>query len=312
MRPALLRLALLVPGLAPPVARAQPAAADAGDARAAARPHFEAGLGLIGTQRGADALDAFLRAHAIYPSPILAFNIGYCQRALGQYVDALASFRAFVGADLDGAAATRREEAQGYVRELEGRIVHLALTVPAPEGVEVLVDGRPVALDGGGAAALALDPGHHTVQARRDGHRPLFVDRTLAPGDRADLTITLEPLPARLVVASNVPEAEVVVDEAALGPVPFDAEVAPGRHRLEVPASGHVPHRADLNLVPGGVARVTADLSPEPESIAEAWWFWTLIVAGLAGAAVATYFAVRPEPEPPPYDGGSLGWVVQF
>jgi hypothetical protein len=29
-----------------------------------------------------------------------------------------------------------------------------------------------------------------------------------------------------------------------------------------------------------------------------------------AGAAVATWALTRPEPQPPPYDGGSLDWVV--
>lgn len=278
--------------------------------RERALPHFHRGLELVEAQQWSEALDSFLRAHAIYPSPIIVFNIGYCQRALGQYVDALSTFQDFLGRELSGAAAARRTAAEHFVRELEARIVHLTVRVPDEHrDAELLVDGRAYEPEGG-ELHLRLDPGHHTVHVRKEGYRPLFVDRDLAPGSRETVEARLVPLPARLVVSSNVPAAAVLLDGERIGQVPFDAEVEAGRYRLEVRADGHIPHRSRLNLSAGDVARVRAELEPETPSIATRWWFWTALGAAAAAIAGTTYLLVRPEPDPQPYDGGSLDWVV--
>ena len=309
---AALVLASSVVGQSPGHASAQAGRAEASDPRARAMPIFNEGLELVSQQRWAEALDRFLEARTIFESWTIVFNIGYCQRALGRYVDALETFQGFLSAELDGVAATRAPEARNYVRELEARLVHLAVEVPedARRGLEVSIDGRAVELPSSGRIALRLDPGAHTVQARRDGYQPLFLDRQLRPGARERVEVALEPLPARLQVTANIDEADVILDGDSIGSVPFDAEIRPGRHRLEVRGPDYVPHRAVLNVESGDTARVRAYLSEAPAPITTKWWFWTGIVAAVAGAAVATWALTRPEPEPPPYDGGNLDWVV--
>jgi hypothetical protein len=44
--------------------------------------------------------------------------------------------------------------------------------------------------------------------------------------------------------------------------------------------------------------------------ITKKWWFWAGAAAIVGGATAATYFATRPAPETPPYDGGNTNWVV--
>lgn len=280
-------------------------------ARERALPMFQRGLELVQGQRWSEALEQFVQAHAIYPSPIILYNIGYTQRALGEYVEALATLRRFLAQELDGVAASRREPAEGYVRELESRIAHLVIRVPEEvrANAEVLVDGATVVLEDG-VADVALDPGRHTLRVQHEGYRQLFEDRDLDPGERVEVSVELRRLPARLVVSSNVPRADVWVDGRAIGRVPYDAEIDPGRHRVEVRAEGYVTHRATLNLSPGGTSRVQADLDLQPVPLTARWWFWTGIGIVVVGAAVATYFVTRPEPEPPPYQDGSLDWVI--
>ena len=248
----------------------------------------------------------------------LRFNIGYCQRALGQYVAALDSMRRFLAEPSVGIAATRRAEAEGYVKELEARVARLQVTVP-PElrtdgpPTELMLDGRPVALDERGSFRMVLDPGRHTVQARRPGYAPRFHDRDLRPGEDARVVVTLEPLPARLQVASNVLHAEVLLDGNRVGIAPWDAEVVAGRHRVTVSAPGYFAHVSELNLERGGTSRVTANLieiPPQPIPVYRRWWLWTGVGVAVAGAATLTYLLTRPEPLPPPYEPGSLNWVV--
>jgi len=290
---------------------AQEAAEAAPDPRVEAQPIFNAGLELVAQQRWAEALDRFLAAFAIFESPTIAFNIGYCQRALGHYVEALATFEGFLAMELSGLAESRVPEARDLVRELEARLATLTIEVPEAErpGLELLVDGR--AVDASGATiSLRVDPGAHTVHARRDGYAPLFVDHELGPGETERVEVRLAERPARLMVSSNVALAEVFLDGEAIGAVPFDSEITPGRHELEVQSEDYLPHRTVLDVASGDTARVEADLSEEPTPIYARWWFWTGIAVVVAGAVVATWALTRPEAEAPPYDGGNLDWVV--
>jgi hypothetical protein len=280
--------------------------------RALARPHFMHGLSLADQQEWSEALAEFAESYRISPSASVLFNIGYCQRALGQYVAALETFRRFLAEPSADALGAQRGQAEGFAREIELRVVHLTVVVPEPlrRRAEVSVDGHVMALGGGGELALTLDPGRHTVQVRHEGYRPLFADRDLSAGASERVDVTLERLPARLAVTSNVSGALVRLDGERVGTVPYAADVPPGRRRLEVSAPHFLPHRSVINLVPGAPVRVTADLSREPTSLLRQWWFWSAIGAVVTGAAVTTYVLVGPPSQPPPYEGGSLMWVV--
>jgi hypothetical protein len=287
------------------------AEASAPEPRVEAQPIFNSGLELVAAQQWADALERFDAAFAIYPSPTIAFNIGYCQRALGRYVEALATFRSFLGMELTGQAESREAEAENYVRELEARLSTLILVVPTDQraGLELLVDGR--AVDGSREAlTLRLDPGAHTVHARREGYQPLFVDRELGPGESARVEVRLDERPARLMVSSNVADAEVLLDGEAIGAAPLDTEIAPGRHQLEVRRDDYLPHRTILDVQSGDTSRVEADLAEEATPLYARWWFWGGVAVLVAGAVIATWALTRPEPAAPPYDGGNLDWVV--
>jgi hypothetical protein len=176
--------------------------------------------------------------------------------------------------------------------------------------VELSLDGRAVRVDASGEYAATLDPGRHSVEARHDGYRRFVDDRVHTPGSSARIDVTMQQLPARLSVASNVVGANVLLDGARVGSVPYDAETEPGRRRLEVSSRGYVTHRSVINLIAGAPVRVRADLSPEPVSVLRRWWFWSAVAVVVTGVAVTTYVLVGPPSQPPPYEGGSLNWVA--
>jgi hypothetical protein len=267
------------------------------------------GLTDVAAERWQEALDHFLEAQSLFASPLLVFNIAYCERALGRSVSALQHFQQFVGGELTGLAATRREEAEGYLRELEARIAHLTVHVDdeSAEGFSLSVDGQPTSET---TLHRALDPGYHSVQAQLDGHRPFFVERRLMPGEEWNVVVHMEPLPGHLRVTADVIPASVQINGEARGDTPADLDLDPGNYRLEVASPGHSSQRSELHIAPGATLRVHAHLPLVPTPLRKRWWFWSSIGAGLLAVGLSAYLLARPEPAPPPYDGGNLGWVA--
>ncbi|MFO0562840.1 MAG: PEGA domain-containing protein [Polyangiales bacterium] len=296
------------PALAQTAPTPEPPVSERDAARARALPHFQEGLRLAEAQQWAEALAEFNRARSEFATTNVLFNVGYCQRALGQYVEALGTLRQFV-ASSESAAHPRRDEAVSIVTELEARIGRVRVRVrdDLRAGVELSIDGRSVRLEPNGELSIAVNPGSHTVQARHAGFVALFEDRAVRPGEIVTIEVALRRLPTRLIVRANVDGSAVLLDGASMGSAPFEAEVEPGRRVLEVRSAGYISHRSTLNLVTGTPARITVDLQREPVSVVRRWWFWTAIGAGVVGTATAAALIAM---GPPPYDGGSLRWVI--
>ncbi len=313
-----------------------PVAASAEDAevdKEKARALFGEGFENVKKFQWAEALAAFERSHSIVPNAVTSLNIGVCERALGRYVRARRSLeRALDENAADGSLSpTSRGDAEGYLKEIDGVVVKARLTVK-PSDAAITVDGRPlasarvgdkdifaagVAAPGPGAKVPAerfevlLDPGNHVFVISRKGFSDAVVNRTFVPGKESDLVLELEKLPATLKVSSSVTGAIVRVANTDVGPVPVDVLRPAGQYPVLVTKEGYVPYETSISVKPGEETKINAVLAEESMNVAEQWWFWTSIGAGLTAAALVTYFVVRPEPEPPPYEGGSTGWVVQ-
>jgi hypothetical protein len=301
--------------------------------RTEARRLFGEGVEHVKKFQWAEALGAFEKSHALVPNANTSLNIGVCERALGRYVRARQSLRRALDESEAGGGVlspTSLADAEAYLEQIDGVVVRARLTVK-PSDAALSIDGRPLAKISAGertvfAAGIApagpgarvpaeafevvLDPGNHVFVLARSGFSDAVVNRTLAPGSSTDLVLELEKLPATLKVSSSIEGAIVQVAEVDVGPVPVDVLRPAGRYPVIVRKEGYVPYETSLTVRPGEEA-IDAVLAPESLNVAEQWWFWTSIVGGLGTAAVVTYFVVRPEPDPPPYDGGSSGWVVQ-
>jgi hypothetical protein len=250
-------------------------------------------------------------------------------RALGRYVAAREVTTRVLG-DTSGLAPTQIEDAKAYAVEFETLLVRLEVTLDPPSAL-LTVDGRPlarareggdsflagVAPPGEGTAPgmrklnVALDPGSHLFRAARPGHQDALIQKSYRSGDQAKLDLRLDALPANVQVKSNPPLAIVRVDGREVGLAPAEFQRTAGRYQLEVLLDGYEPYTASLNLHAGQRADLTAELVLYEQPVYETWWFWTTAAAVVGGGVVLTYVLTRPEAEPPPYDGGSTGWVVQ-
>lgn len=148
------------------VAYAQPVA---GGHTALSREQFREGVREAGAGHWEQARDAFERAYAIDPDPLILINLAASQEHTGRLVAAASTYRRFLAEADDARANEYREQAERALRALEARAARVRITL---EGVaptdQVAIDGARVR-----QAALGLpmpiDPGAHVVTVTRDG-----------------------------------------------------------------------------------------------------------------------------------------------
>lgn len=168
-----------------------------------ARDAFRLGSVLAKQGQWSEALSAFQRSAELRPHPVTAYDIGYCQRALGRPASAYESFSVALDWDPRDAALPPdvAAQARAFLAEAESRIVRVSVTLPRP-GLSFRVDGAPlgpfrgdekqsvflVRAQGAGAVALPayvelwLDPGAHVfVLTHEDGARAVE-NRSFASG----------------------------------------------------------------------------------------------------------------------------------
>jgi hypothetical protein len=276
-----------------------------------------------------DALVAFEEAEAARDAPLVQYNITYCLRALGRYVAANRRATKVLRAP-EGLAPGQVDDLQAYTAEFERLLVRVDVTLE-PATALLSVDGRPLLREApgkpvflGSLAApgkptspgaerftVVLDPGVHLFRAARPGHQDAVVRRSYRPGQRAKLDLRLDVLPATIAVKSEPAQGIVRLDGREVGLAPIEFERPAGSYQLEVALDDYETYSAKMDLAPGQRADLTATLVPYESPIYARWWFWTSAAAVVTGGILLTYFLTRPEPEPPPYDGGSTGWVIE-
>lgn len=96
-------------------AAVRPARADDPAMRAAKR-HYERGQKLFGLQKFDEALDQYQQAFDAKPIPDFLFNIGQCQRNLGDYEAAIFSYKRYLKLSPD---AENRDQVEKLIAELE-------------------------------------------------------------------------------------------------------------------------------------------------------------------------------------------------
>ena len=143
----------------------------------------------------------------------------------------------------------------------QGRLEIIDVT---PSPVTVLVNGAEVGL--GPGQFLDLPLGSVELTLRATGHQDLSRSVELTSERMETLRgLSLEPLPATLVIASNVEGAEIRVRGSAIGvtrggsSVPL--QVAPGQAVVVVSREGYTTFEQMIELAPGAQVSVAADLT---------------------------------------------------
>lgn len=142
----------------------------------------------------------------------------------------------------------------------------------------------------------------------------------LLPGREEEVRGLIAEMDAQLAsidVRVAPPGARVLLDgeEVAVAPLAGPLRVGPGTHVIEARCPGHADARREVAVMAG--ERTVVELRPaplavEPDpgigdefSVAEQWWFWTLLGAVVVGGAVTAGVLLWPEDEP------AVWWTVQ-
>lgn len=171
-----------------------------------AREAYALGAALAKQGQWHDAVAAFARAAALYPHAATSFNLGYCERALGNATRARKFFRLALAQHERTAhlSAQRVRQTRSYVSELDTKIARVRLAVS--HGARITVDGTSLEWEAPHFVAgtleettgevavntsmdVLIDPGAHVFVARADDGRRARVETNLAPGARTTLDL---------------------------------------------------------------------------------------------------------------------------
>ncbi len=191
-------LALFVVGGAPihaAMAQEDSSAADT----AAARTLAVEGLRLADAGRCAEAIEKLSRAEKLHHGPIVLGRLGECQIGQGKVVDGTENLRKVLREPLppnpSPALVKARDRAQAALDAAKPKIAFLIISVkPVRDNMIVNVDGQPmstVLLEG----ERPTDPGEHTVEATAPGFLKASTRLSLAPGEKHNVNLKLEPDP---------------------------------------------------------------------------------------------------------------------
>ena len=175
-------------------------------AREAARTLMREGNERLDRGQYLDALDRFERAHQLFPSPKLLFNIAQTLNELGRPLDALDHYERFVHDTTQADAPDLWRIAHEQIFRLQGAIARVEVQTNVADA-HVTVDGRPVGvtpLD----APLRLLPGAHAIVLVKAGYERQVVELTLQPGDLASRRVTLRSEGDAAATQRAVQEAE--------------------------------------------------------------------------------------------------------
>lgn len=284
-----------------------------------------------------EALDAFTASAKLRAHPLTFYNLGLCHRSMSHYVQARLAFEqalALHGQYSRSLSAREVQELHSLIKDSDRMIAHARITI-APKDTTIAIDGRPlkdlqtktdglptlaagVQAIGPGEAApepsfvLLLDPGGRFFTLTKPGFQPVEEPIQFAPGEHKSLTLKLDELPAHLGITADGAGAVARIEGGNLGtlfsPTPANIQAVAGRYSVVVQKKGFVDFKAQVDVDPGQHSELRAKLSPYKPPLYKRWWFWASATAVAGGIAGLTLGLSLP---PPPYQGGSTGWIVQ-
>lgn len=175
-----------------------PAAAQTADAMTEmARQRFQEGVTFYDAKDYEKARAAFLQAYALKKHPSVLLNLAQSELRSGHEADAAQHFDQYLREN-PAATPAERGEAEKGLAAARARVAEV--TVSAPAGAQIFVDGEPV-----GAAPLPgpvfLPPGNHKLEARKDGATGAS-DVVAAAGAKSTAALSFGETPAAGPVAT--------------------------------------------------------------------------------------------------------------
>ncbi|NOY91596.1 MAG: PEGA domain-containing protein [Deltaproteobacteria bacterium] len=172
----------------------------------------------------------------------------------------------------------------------QGHFLGYLSVVSDPPGASVFIDGREEGAAGQTPFRSVLDTGSHHVILERPGFAPAERDVEIAVGAEVSLRVPLARVDfGRLRVIANLAQARVFVDGESVGAVPYEGQLTPGAHEVEVEADGMKTFSESVTIARGQLTPVRVRLRPRPSRRTA----WTTLIFGLGSAGAGLYLGMR-------------------
>jgi formylglycine-generating enzyme required for sulfatase activity len=143
------------------------------------------------------------------------------------------------------------------LRPVDGQL----MVVSNPSGATVMVDGE---FRGSTPLELAITPDTpHEVRVSSAGHATYTTQFTVAPGKRSEVRANLALLTGEVVITSQPPGAELLIDGTSQGTVGQTLVLDARPHEIEVRLEGYIPFHTVLTPEPGLTQAIRAELKQE-------------------------------------------------
>jgi len=172
----------------------------------------------------------------------------------------------------------------------QGHFLGYLQVVSDPPGANVFIDGREQGAAGQTPFRSVVDTGTHHLTLERAGFAPEERDVEVDVGAELRLNVPLARVDyGRLRVVASQPHARVLVDGEEVGEVPYEGQVSPGSHEVEVEADGMKTFSADVTIERGQLTPVRVRLRPRQGRSAA----WTTLILGVGSAGAGLYLGMR-------------------
>ncbi len=144
-------------------------AADPDQRKADARRHFKAGAKAYAAGKYSDAIDQFLEANRLVPSPALSYNIARAYDKIGNAAQALSFYRDYLRRAPN---ASDKQSVDATIDKLEKALmqkgVQQVTVLSTPSRATVVMDGQPVGVT---TWTGEIYPGRHRLTLRLEGYQ---------------------------------------------------------------------------------------------------------------------------------------------
>lgn len=135
------------------------------------------------------AADYFRRAHAMRPTPAVAYNLASALVQIGRLVEASEALQWVLRHP--GTTAEMLAAAEETIAQIRPRLARIRVMVTGgPDEVFLRLDGRPLGLEVLGVM-VPVDPGHHVVEAFRGEERVAEAEVELEEGVHRDIELAI-------------------------------------------------------------------------------------------------------------------------
>lgn len=165
------------------------------EALARAREEYRRGLALEQAGDWEGALVIFKGVALVKSTPQVRFHIAQCEEKVGNWVEALGSYRLALSEAQQSNVADVQKEAASAIEALEPRVPKLTIhRGTGAAAARVLLDGRELGPASVGTP-IAVNPGPHRIEATSPGRETSVTEVVAEEGKASEVALTLKDQP---------------------------------------------------------------------------------------------------------------------